>query len=79
MRDREAMLKDAGTARRRYAHLTNPEDMLVIRLAADVVDLLAEIERLKAIVQFGAAANNSHLDEIIQLRVKIKELRDEIT
>ena len=55
MRTRDAMLKDALEARRRYAWLMEAKDMLVVRLAADIPDLLAalaerdaEIETLKA-------------------------------
>ena len=54
MRTRDEMLKDTHAALRRYGIMTTPEDMLAVRLAADVTELLAalaekdaEIERLK--------------------------------
>ena len=53
MRTRDEMLVDVLESRRSYAWLMEAEDMLVIRLAMDVTDLLetvaekdAEIERL---------------------------------
>ena len=42
------------------------------RFSAALAEKDAEIERLTAIVQFGRAANNSHLDEIIELRRMIE-------
>ena len=48
MRTRDEMLKDANTARNGYAYLKNSEDALPVRLAMDVTELLAEIERLKS-------------------------------
>ena len=43
MREIERILRDAAWAQGQYAHLTSPEDMRVVRLAADVVDLLAAL------------------------------------
>jgi len=43
MRTRDEMLKDAGSARLRYAMLSNPSDMLMIRLAQDVTELLVAL------------------------------------
>ena len=55
MRTKEEMLVDVNGARLVYAWLTNPGNMLIIRLAQDVTDLLetvaekdAEIELLQA-------------------------------
>jgi len=55
MRTREEMLVNVNGARLVYAWLTNPGNMLIIRLAQDVTDLLetvaekdAEIEQLRA-------------------------------
>jgi len=79
MRTKDEMLKDANTARNGYAYLKNSEDALPVRLGQDVTELFAslaekdaEIERLNAIVDFGRVANNSHLDEIIELRRTIE-------
>ena len=54
MRTKEEMLKNTHAALRRYGIMTTPEDMLAVRLAADVTELLtalaeedAEIEALK--------------------------------
>jgi len=56
MRTRDAMLKDALEARRRYAWLMEAKDMLVVRLAADIPDLLAALaEKGAEIGQLRAA------------------------
>ena len=61
MRTRDEMLVDVLESRRSYAWLMQAEDMLVIRLAMDVTDLLetlaekgAEIERLKTNLKLKA-------------------------
>ena len=41
MRNQKATLEDMAHATRRYATLTNPEAMLVMRIVADVVDYMA--------------------------------------
>ena len=84
MRTRDEMLKDTGSARLRYAMLSNPSDMLVIRLAMDVTDLLAtlaekdaEIERLTNAVEFHRVASNMRNDDIKKLRMEIGCYEDE--
>ena len=84
MRTRDEMLKDAGSARLRYAMLSNPSDMLVIRLAQDVTDLLdalaerdAEIERMANVVEFHRVASNMRNDDIKKLRMEIGCYEDE--
>jgi len=56
--------------------VTAPNEItLMVRLVALVKlvgELRAEIERLTAIADFGRVANNSHLDEIIELRRTIE-------
>ena len=71
MRTREEMLVNVNGARLVYAWLTNPGNMLIIRLAQDMTNLLetvaekdAEIERLKA--------------DLVQVRSAITKLSREI-
>jgi len=71
MRTRDEMLEDVNGARLVYAWLTNAGDMLIIRLAQDMTNLLetvaekdAEIERLKA--------------DLVQVRSAITKLSREI-
>ena len=85
MRPRVEMLTDANWARMGYAHLTNPEDMLVIRLARDVTDLLAalaekdtKIKWLRRAVKNGRAARILQMDIIDALESKNADLRAEL-
>ena len=51
MRTKEEMLKDTHAALRRYGIMTTPEDMLAVRLAADVTELLASAEEKDAEIE----------------------------
>lgn len=56
MRARDRMHRDANWALKQYAHLTQPEDMRVVRLAADVMGLLGALgeadETIEQLLQF---------------------------
>ena len=68
MRTRDAMLKDALEARRRYAWLMEAKDMLVVRLAADIPDLLAALAEKDAEIERLATSRRSAWQEAERLR-----------
>ena len=84
MRHRDAMLKDVQTARDNFACAPLPKKFTAVDLAADVVDLLAElaardaeIERLTNAVEFHRVASNMRNDDIKKLRMEIGCYEDE--
>ena len=79
MRTIEEIRADLKIVESAYIQPSSTIGFAIEDLATDFNDLLAalaekdaEIEGLTAIVQFGRAANNSHLDEIIELRRMIE-------
>ena len=78
MRNRDEMLKDAGSARLRYAMLSNPSDMLVIRLAMDVTELLAALEKKEYLLNRQAEYVGAQRAEIKALKIMLARQDTEI-
>ena len=78
MRPRNEMLTDAWAARRSYATLKNPSDMLVIRLAMDVTELLTALEKSEYLRKGQAGYIGGQRDEIRSLKAELAEKDAEI-
>ena len=66
------LLAELNTTQCAHAFVSDSLSYETTRFRAALAEKDAEIERPTAIVQFGRAANNSHLDEIIELRRMIE-------
>ena len=78
MRTREEMLVDVNGARLVYAWLTNPGNMLIIRLAQDVTDLLETVEKKEYLLNRQAGYVGAQRAEIKALKIMLARQDAEI-